>query len=427
MTSENAMASDSREQAPRMRELLGDLRGRALGVLAACLVCQMGLGIGYGFGPLAPGMLAELGWSRALLSSAQAPQAWVIAFASPLVGWLVARQGARAVLCAGAIVLGAACAGFAAAQAWWQLALAWAFVGLGVTGLGDIAVGAVVSQWVTRSRGLALGIVYTGSNLGGFLATRGMVAVAGEWSWRIGVASAALCAFAILLPAAWLGVRDRRRPGAFEEEGGPAPADDATPGDLDVGAALGTRSFWIVAFTLLGFWIYLYAVLAHFSLALVDGGMTGVAAGGHLANAVGMGLVSKIAFGWIADRLSAKRAVLLDYGLLALSSLLLLAVPGGEGLAVWAFVLVFGFSYAARDVVTPLILVHCFGSRHLAELYGVLMLTILPGGTLGPILAGWTHDQTGSYALAFAGLAVWSGLSFALLFAVRDERRTRTG
>lgn len=408
-----------------MRELLGDLRGRALWVVLGCLVCQMGLGFGYGIGPLAPGMLAELGWSRALLSSAQAPQSLVIALASPLVGYGVARYGGRAVLCAGAVVLGAGYAGFAAVQTWWQLALAWGFVGLGVAGLGDIAVGAVVAQWVSRSRGLALGIVYTGSNLGGFFATRGMVEIAGAWSWRIGVASAALASFAILLPAAWLAVRDRARGGDGADAADAAEAHDVSDRDLDLPAAVRTRSFWIIALTLLGFWAYLYAMLNHFALALVDGGLDEQTAGAYWANAVGMGLVSKVAFGWIADRMTPKGAILLDYGLLAASSGILLALGSGP-LAIAAFVGVFGFSYAARDIVTPLILVYSFGSRHLAKLYGVLMLTILPGGNLGAILTGWTHDRSGSYAPAFAALAVWNLLSFALLFAVRDERARRS-
>jgi MFS family permease len=85
-------------------------------------------------------------------------------------------------------------------------------------------------------------------------------------------------------------------------------------------------------------------------------------------------------------------------------------------------VLAFGFSYAARDVVTPLIIAHCFGSRNLAQIYGVLMLTILIG-PLGGTFAGWVHDQTGSYQGAFTALAATNAATFALLLAVRDERR----
>jgi predicted MFS family arabinose efflux permease len=303
-------------------------------------------------------------------------------------------------------------------QAWWQLALAWALIGLGTAGLGDITVGATVARWVRRSRGLALGVVYTGSNLGGAIATRGVAALADQTDWRVAVAALGATAVVLLLPAAWFAVRDQE---PVTEE----VADEPTRGgehDLDVRAALRTRSFWILAITLLGFWAYLFTILQHFVLALMDSDMPRDAATAHLSNAIAMGMFSKIAFGWIADRVSARTALLLDYGLLALSALLLLGASGTSPATLWAFVICFGFSYAARDVVTPLIIAHCFGSRNLAQIYGVLMLTILPGSA-GAILAGWSYDQNGSYGLAFAALAAMSGATFALLFAVRDERR----
>jgi MFS family permease len=402
-----------------LRELLGDLRGRAAWVVLGCLVCQLGLGFGYAISPLAPDILAEFGWTRALYSSAQGPQTLLIAVTSPLVGVLVARYGARAVLAAGAIALAAGYGLMAGMQGWWQFAIAWAVIGLGVAGLGDIAVGAVVAQWVRRGRGLALGVVYTGSNLGGAIATRSVAALTDRAGWRLGVGALAIAGVAVLLPAARFAVRDRSEV-PLAEDAEDAPADDDEL-DLDARTAVRTRSFWIIALGLIGFWAYLYALLQHFVLALVDAGMPRDLATAHWSNAVFMGMFSKIGFGWIADRVSGKTGLLLDYGLLAVSSLLLLGVSA-DSTTVWGFVVLFGFSYAARDVVTPLIIVYCFGSRNLAQIYGVLMLTILIG-PLGGIFAGWVHDQTGAYQIAFITLAVINAATFALLFAVRDERR----
>jgi MFS family permease len=405
-------------------ELFGDLRGRAFWVVLGCLICQLGLGFGYAISPLAPDILAEFGWTRALYASAQGPQTLPIAFTSPLVGILVARYGGRALLSAGAVVIAVGYGLMAGMSAWWQFALAWVVVGLGVAALGDIAVGAVVARWVQRSRGLALGIVYTGSNLGGKLATLLAAALADTYGWRVGVGAIAASGLAVLLPAAWFLVRDRAGPA--EDDGAPDEPLAAGEFDLDTRAALRTRSFWIIAAGLAGFWAYLYLMLQHFVLALVDSGMPRDEAAAHWGNAVFMGLFSKIAFGWIADRVSAKVAILLDYGLLVLSSLLLLGLYGGGSATVWGFVLIFGFSYAARDVVTPLIIAHCFGSRNLAQIYGVLMLTILVG-PLGGTFAGWVFDETGSYQPAIVTFAATNAATFALLFAVRDERRRAPG
>jgi MFS family permease len=406
-----------------VRDFLGDLRGRALWVVLGCLICQFGPGFGYAIGgAVAPDMLAEFGWTRALYAAAQGPQTLLIAFTSPLVGFLVGRYGGRIVLASACVVITLGYALMAGMQAWWQFAVACAVIGFGVAGLGDITVGATVARWITRSRGLALGIVYTGSNIGGVIATRGGAALTDIANWRVAVAAMAMTCTFVLLPAAWFAVRDRQVASnevADDVSDAPATADGR---DLDARAALRTRSFWIIAIGLLGFWAYLYAMLAHFVLALIDAGVPDEAASAHMANAVAMGMFSKIAFGWICDRVAPKTALLLDYGLLALSALLLLGVSGGDSAKIWSFVLLFGFSYAARDLVTPLIIVHCFGSRNLAQIYGLLMLTILPGSA-GGIFAGWIHDQTGSYQLAFLTLAAITAVTFALLFAVRDERR----
>jgi len=402
--------------------LPSDIRGRALWVLLGCLVCQTGVGFGYAFAPIAPDLLAEFDWTRAALASARAPQIWVIALASPGVGWLTARFGARTVLAISALVLGTAFAGVSAMQAWWQFALLWGVVGLGVVGLGDIAVGSVVTRWVVRGRGLALGLVYTGSNLGGFFATRAVAAVADHTSWRVAMLCLSAAAVGVLFPVALLAVRDRGASVATRERAGEGP-DLAPDRDLDVRAALRTRSFWAIAISLLSFWIYLLALLEHLVLFLVDHGMPRDEAAGHLSNAIFLGIFSKVAFGGLADRLSPRVAVLIDFGLLAASSGVLLLLPDPR--LIWIFVGIFGFSYAARDVVTPLIVAHCFGVRHLAQIYGVLMLTILPGGTFGPIFAGWVHDRTGSYDAAFVTFALLNAFSVAALALVRVERRAR--
>lgn len=407
-----------------MRELFAELRGRALWVVLGCLVCQMGLGFTYGMNGLNPYLLEEFGWSRALYASAQVPQGWVIALASPLVGFGVARLGGRAMLSISAALMALAWGAVAGVQSWWQLALAWSLVGLAVAGLGDITTGAVVTSWVRQRRGLLLGVVYTGSNLGGFAATRGMAALAADTSWRHAVAAVAIASLCILLPAAWLGVRDRA--GIDPDADAAAAGDEDDEGSLEVRETLRTRSFWIIAAGLLSFWLYLFAVLGHFVLALTDAGVDPKEAAGYFSWAVMMGLVSKTAFGFLADRLGGKASLLLDYGLLALSSLFLIAVPSGAAAPVWAFLLIFGFSYAARDVVTPLIVVHCFGARNLAQIYGLLMLTILPGNSLGPVIPGWVHDRTGSYELAFIGLAAMNVGIWLLLWWVRDERAVRS-
>jgi len=401
-----------------------ELRGRTLQVVLACSMCQTALGYGYVLsGPLSPYLLEEFGWSRAWLASAQAPQIWMVGFSSALVGYLAIRMGIRLLMTFGAVLLGAGFLLGAQLVSWWQFALLWMLQGIATGMLGDITVGAVVAQWTRRSRAFALGVAYAGSNLGGAVATRLFSAVAQSVGWRSGLVALGIAALALILPSTRLARERHEVEGAAESEARlqdeevlAAEEEEA----FDVPRALRTRSFWILAFSLVSFWMLLVTVLQHFILHLVDFGISRVAATAHMANLVLMGAFSKMAFGWIADHLTPIGAMKLDYGLLAVSAGLLLLPP--ETGVVWSFVFLMGFSYAARDVVTPLAIGHCFGIRYMAPLYGVLMITFPVGGSVAPIFAGYVYDEMGSYQIAFSIIVAMLVLSFVLLFFLRDER-----
>ena len=397
-----------------------DLRGRALWVVVGCLVCQMGLGYGYVFGPLAKPLLDEFGWSRAQYSGMRLPQLALMAAVSPLVGIVTVRFGARPILIASTGLLGLAFAAVAEIGALWQLYLLVMLQGLLAQGLGDISVGQVVSRWTTKSRGLALGVVYTGSNLGGSLFARLAPWLVAHASWRAAFAALGLGGAALMLPCAlWL-VRDPPADLRPVPSGGAAEPLDGTAGDLDLRAALRTRSFWILAGSLFSFFFYFVGMLEHLVLFLTDAGMPLGEASGHLSNAVALGIASKIGFGLLADRMPRRAAILLDYGLLTLSSLLLLALPDPRWLI--PFVVTWGIASAARDVVTPMMIAECFGLRHLATIYGAVMLALLPGGGLGPLFAATVHDRTGSYAGAFLVFALLNAAAFVSLLFLRPER-----
>ena len=418
----------SRGAAALFSSLFGDIRGRAAWVVFGCLVCQMGLGFGYVLNPLAKEIIGELGWTRAEYSAARLPQLLVMSLASPVAGMLTVRFGARPLLMGSAGLLFACFLLLSAVTSLWQYYALFLLLGLALTGVGDIVAGQVVSEWIGRGRGLALGIVYVGSNLGGLLLIPIAVAVSDQYSWREAAMLLSGCALFVLLPAgAFLVRRPRPEEGALRAASGAAASDEGRPPavtrsdrDLDLRQALRTRSFWLLCFSLLVFFFYFLALLEHLVLFLTDGGMARADAATAYAAAIGLGIWSKLGLGVLADRIHEKASLVLDYALLAISSLVLLAVPR-EG-TLWLFVATFGISVAARDVVYPLIVTRCFGLTHMAEVYGVLMLTLVVGGGLGPLFAASVHDATASYDLAFQCFAGLNLLSVLGLCFVRDER-----
>lgn len=392
-------------------------------VLFGCFVAQMGLGCGYVFGPTLKHIVAEFEWSRAAFSAGGAPLLLAMALASPLVGDLTDRVGARRVLVGASLLLALSLWLFSRMESLWTFYATCALFGVALTGLGDIPVGAVAARWVTRARGLALGIVYVGSNAGGsavaFVA--GVVTAAAWGSWRLALVLLAGAALAILLPFGAALVREPR-PGevapAPEEESGAAP--DARAGaSLDLSQALRTRSFWILAFVLFTFYFYYLAVNQHLVPFLSDRGWSDAEAAASFSGAIFLGVFAKLGIGAAADRMPKRAALLGNFGVLALASLLLL-VPEAPG-AIPAFVVAHGFATAAENVVLPVVVAHCFGVRHLARIYGALMLALAPGGILGPIFAGRVFDERGDYTLAFGVFAALNVVALAALLGVRRE------
>ena len=395
------------------------MTGRARWVVFGCFICQLALGYGYVFGPLLADITADLDLTRSAYGSARVATTVAMALASPVVGWLVVRVGARPVLVAAVPLIVVTYVGLSRASSLTDLYVGYALLGLLTAGLGDVTIGAVVSQWVVRGRGLALGIVYTGSNLAAVVFVQVATWLAVQQSWRTALLTIGLGGAALILPFAAGVVRDWR-------PGDPKPAPAPTPrGVLAADGphmtsrdALRTRSFWVLFVALFSFFFYALAILDLLVVFLTDAGIDRQTATAYFSFAILMGLLSKVMMGLFADRMAARVAFILAFGLLALSSLILLALPAPVVLPVFA--VVFGFSYAARDVVYPLMIAECFGVRNLAPIYGNLMTVLLPA-SVGPAFAHWCFDRFGSYEIAFEVFVGMNALVFTSLFLLRRE------
>ena len=385
----------------------------------------MGLGFSYVFTTFLKPIVAELGWTRTAFSGAGGPLLLSMALAAPLIGNLSDRFGPRRVLAVSTLLLAAALASFGAMQSLSHFYATSLLFGLALTGLGDIPVGAVASRWFAKSRGLVLGIVYVGSNIGGSLVPIAATAIAARASWRVALVVLGVAALALILPFALFVVREPRAEELPGEQGrGPAAARSDTrvleAPSLDLAAALRTRTFWILAAALFVFYFYYLGVINHLIAFLSDSGFSDPAAARRFGGAVAVGIVGKLAIGALADRIPKKTALLANFALVLLASVLLLFV--GRPGVLMAFLVVHGFAVAAENVLLPLIVVESFGVAHMAQIYGALMFALLPGGVLGPIFAARLYDTVGSYELAFTTFAVLNALSLGLLCFVRAER-----
>lgn len=413
-------------------------------VVAACLVCQIGMGVGgYLFPVFLKPVSDDLGWSRTLYAAAHPIMSTCVALVGPLVGWLSERRGPRVVLVAGSVLMSGALLAASRMESAWQFYAVAVGIGVAVACLGDLPAATAITNRFTRGRGLALSIVYTGSNIGGALgvAVGGWLLATG--SWRAAFAGIGGTLWALLVPFALLVTMPRPRhrgeivPGATSADAGagdPAQAPLTGAGDADAPltgerrayaplsgddpvTAIRQRDFWLLAWVLLAFYLYRLGVNTHLVAFLSDLGYERGEAAMGFGLTIAAGVLGKLVAGAIADRTGPRQAAVGNFVVIALASALLLApaVP----LAIPLFLILHGVAAAAEDVVIPLFVGRRFGESHLARIYGLLMLTLVPGGILGPLIAGWFFDATGSYQVVFTAFFACNVSAVAALAAVR--------
>lgn len=137
---------------------------------AAFIVAVFGWGVGF-YGP--PVFLHTLehtrGWSIGLVSAAVTAHFLLGALCVANMPAIYRRFGVSAVTKASAVCVAVGIAGWANAQAPWQLFIATVFSGFGWAGTGALAINMMISPWFDRRRPAALSTAYNGASVGGIV------------------------------------------------------------------------------------------------------------------------------------------------------------------------------------------------------------------------------------------------------------------
>ncbi|MBI2205161.1 MAG: MFS transporter [Candidatus Rokubacteria bacterium] len=363
------------------------------------------------FGVFLPILADTFGWSRGAISLAMSINLMLGAFLGFVIGAVADRRGPRLPL---VLTVGLAGAGFALAatvQTLWQLYL---YVGV-IAGIGFsafyILATATVSRWFVTGRGLALGLVLMGFNLG--LMTGAPIAafLIEALGWRVALGALG-GGFGLLGVLASVIVRF--------PEGAASPAPASRRGALR--EVIGDWRLWMFSVS----WLLTGCVMLMLQVHIVpfarDRGVE-LKAAAFALTAYGIGaVVGRVLGGAASDRLGTKPVMWTFYGVQAVALVPLLAQPSQT--VVLAVLVLFGIGFAGADTVFARAVPEVFGLKSIGAVFGFLSLGWRGGAALGPAAAGFLHDATGSYAISFGAAPVAVLVSFVLyLLAVRPPRR----
>lgn len=367
-------------------------------IVAALFVVTFGISIPLAaYGVFLPIIAETFGWSRGAISAALSVNLVLGGVTGFFVGRLADRHGPRVMLLLTIALAGTGFGLISTVGALWHL---YVLVGL-VAGTGMssfyLLSTSTVAHWFPDRRGLAIALVLIGFNLG-YMAAGPLAAwLIAHLGWRGAYAIIGFgCSAFALLAAATV-----RLPGPAERSSAAAghASRAAAVGGVTLAHALGDSRFWClnVSWLLLGGTLFMFSV--HAVPFARDQGMT-LAIAALALTAYGVGSVAgRLVAGVLADSLGTHPTLRVGY-VVELAALGMLGVMPSPGMLLLAMTL-FGVGAAATDNAVTKVIPDLFGLRAIGAIMGALSLGWRSGAALGPALAGFLYDASGSYAVAF--------------------------
>jgi MFS family permease len=127
---------------------------------------------------------------------------------------------------------------------------------------------------------------------------------------------------------------------------------------------------------------------------------------------LGFGVVSRLASGWICDRIGGRRTLLIGSSLQAVALLLFLPFDGLVGLYVVSAL--FGLVQGGLVPSYAVIVRECFPPQEAGVRVGTVLMATVFGMALGGWMSGVIYDLTGSYQAAFLNGILWNVLNVGI-------------
>lgn len=379
----------------------------------------------YAFGLFIEPLQREFAWSHTAISASLSFMA-VGSIAAPFLGRFMDRYGARPLMTFSLVLIGLS---FMLrplmTQLWhWYILSFLQFVAF--SGTSALPAGRLVGIWFQKAPGRVMGITMMGNNFGGLTIPiiAGVVIAKATWQGAY-VLVGAITLFVALLALLLVHERPAQARTATGEAWGLRPdrgsASEMVLTGWSAREALSTRSFYAMTLAFMMASFTYSTVLPHVSAHLAAQGMKDEGVYLALGLLATFGMIGKMSFGYLAELVTARRAMMVSLGGQMVFIFLMVKYPVAP--EVWVAVPLFGLCMGGYGTLVALTVQESFGLRHFGTISGLSNLaTVFPFVT-GPLIAGASFQATGSYGRSFVIVAVLFATGIAMLTQVRRHHR----
>lgn len=371
-------------------------------------------GFGHGFVAFAVSALlkpiaVDLDTGRGAVSTAIGLGRLAAGVASPVVGRVTDRSGARNIVVFGMLLtaLGLVALGFV--QSPTTLYLAWSvLVSVGVAAGFTVALDKLVVGAIRERRGMALAVRFSVAAVVSTLLVPFVTILVDTVGWRNACFIWAAVVLA-LVPIPLLTFGNERA----------APVSAAIPDGDSIKSVIRRPVFWLIAFAFMAQAAVVTGLSVHLVPLMTDNGLGAPIAGTIFGGMILLSIPVRLLAGHVADRAPIRVLPVFLAGLLLLEALAISSFAFAPSFATMLVVVVaLGIGAGAPTLVVLLLCANLFGESKFATVQGSLMFLQVPGTMIAPIVAGLAYDWMGDYRGAiglFAALLALAALAMALV------------
>ena len=375
----------------------------------------------YSFGVFVKPLVDKFGWSRAAISVSVSARYISTGLVSPIAGALSDRYKPRIFILTGIFIVALGYVLSSRITSLWQLYLfLGAFTGIGLAAF-YVPMVTIVTRWFGAKAALANGIVMSGFGMAQAItppaATYLILHYSLETSFIIlGIATL------VIGTGAWFFIKTSPDIANQTEA---EPTDSETPAKAEnnytLSEALYTRALWLVLLVYMVVAVCYQMVAIHVIAAATDKGITPETAAIIITISGITNTLGRLTLGGLARKFGNKTVFTIGLAIQALS--LFFLANASDLLTFYIIAAVYGLAYGGITPIIPTLAASFFGTRSMGSIFGSITTAYTVGAAVGPFLAGYTFDVTGSYYIAFLSAAITMTIVFLLSLMLKPPRR----
>jgi MFS family permease len=358
-------------------------------VISSALILAVTMGLRNALGLFVSPLNTSTGLGIVTISFALAVGQFVWGAAQPIFGALADRAGSVRIIVLGAVLLALGLAATPFVHSSLGLILFLGVVSAAGAGGGSfsILIGAAAQRLPAERRSFAAGFINAGGSFGQFVFAPLAQALITAFGWiaaLLTLAASALLTIPLALP-----LRDKHSGGPTVHTGGISLSEQTL-------VAFKDSSYWCLhaGFFTCGF--HIAFLVTHLPGEVALCGLPASVSAASLALIGLANIAGSLGVGWLAQKYRMKMLLVWVYGIRAVAIALYLAAPR-TSLTFYVFAVVLGLSWLATVPPTAGLVGKLFGTRYLATLFGLTLLSHQIGGFFGAWLGGLAVARSGNY------------------------------